>query len=69
MWLCSGKGERLGYKRFGFDPTVTIFFLLIETFFNNKSKWQRTFTERKFAKKFAMSPQDAAKTQIRIADI
>ena len=32
MWLCSGKRERLGYKRSGFDPTVTIFFLLIETF-------------------------------------
>ena len=25
MWLCSGEGERLGYKRSGFDPTVTIF--------------------------------------------
>ena len=32
MWLCSGNGERLGYKRSGFDPTVTIFFLLMETF-------------------------------------
>ena len=69
MWLCSGKRERLGYKRSGFDPTVTIFFLLIKNISNNKSKWKRTFTERKFAKKFATPPQDAAKTQIKIADI
>ena len=30
-WLCSGKGERLGYDRSGFDPGLRSSFFLIET--------------------------------------
>ena len=59
MWLCSGKGERLGYKRSGFNPTVAIFFLFNRNVFNNKFKWHRTFTKAKFATKSATPPQDA----------
>ena len=37
MWACSGKGERLGYERSGFDR-VTIFFLFNRNTLNNNSK-------------------------------
>ena len=32
MWQCShcGKGERLGYKRSGFDPGLRFSFFIIE---------------------------------------
>ena len=49
MW-CSGKGERLGYERFGFDPAGLLsFFFLMETLSitdQTFSKWLKKGSDR-----------------------